>query len=168
MTKIALTAVAGARSAAALLLAPAAAAPVRPVQRRADGQPTQGRRLHRHRQQSRRRPGRPVHRGRGPCRPDVQPDRFRNTRSPGRHPPSPARPYSSTSPAEQPRPPGGHLSSVLPGGYRVVVPSGRLRPPQGVLGHNSGAAPIIPVIADAVERPPTEHVTPIRQARPTS
>ena len=83
-------------------------------------------------------------------------------------PPSPARPFSSTSPAEQPRPPGGHLSSVLPGGYRVVVPSGRLRPPQGVLGHNSGAAPIIPVIADAVERPPTEHVTPIRQARPTS
>ena len=87
MTKIALTAVtAGALSAAALLLAPAAAAPVRPVQRRADGQPTQGRRLHRHRQQSRRRPGRPVHRGRGPCRPDLRPVGFRNTRSPGRHP----------------------------------------------------------------------------------
>jgi hypothetical protein len=71
-----------------------------------------------------------------------------------------------TSPAEQPRPPGGHPLSVLPGGYRVVVPSGRLRPPQGLLGQNSDAAAIIPVIADA--RPPTEHAAPIRQAQPTS
>jgi hypothetical protein len=42
---------------------------------------------------------------------------------------------------------------VLPGRYRVVVPSGRLRPPQGLLGQNSDAAPIITVIADALERP---------------
>ena len=60
--------------------------PDRPIERRSDGDPTQGRWLHRHRQQSRRGRGRPVHRRRGPSGSDLQPHGFRNTRSPGRRP----------------------------------------------------------------------------------
>jgi len=141
---------------------------VRPVQRRADDQPTQGRRLHRHRQQSRRRPGRPVHRRRGPCRPDLQPVGFRNARSPRRHPHH----LHRQDRIRRPRLLSSHARGIprgcCPAAIALSCRRGRLRPPQGLLGQNIDAAPIITVIADALEHPPTKHATPILHARPTS
>jgi len=66
-----------------------------------------------------------------------------------------ARPFAEASWGAIPRRCG-------PAAIALSCPSGSLRPGQGLLGQDSDAAPIITVIADALERPPTERATPIR------